>query len=81
LTLHHHGDCRMSPIVFILSKHDAKYDIPYGSSLAKIGNSKWSTGGSLSMKTLHICLCSGFCKHEWIPLKFCMQVGIGYMAQ
>jgi hypothetical protein len=27
-------------------------------SLVKIGNSKWPPGGCLSMKTMHICICS-----------------------
>jgi hypothetical protein len=69
-----------SPIVFILSEHVAMYDnMPYGCSLAKIGNSKWPPGGSLSMKTMYICICSGFYKHVWIILKFGMQVCIGYV--
>jgi hypothetical protein len=46
--------------------------------LAKIGNSKWLPGGCLSMKTMHIWICSGFYKHGWIPLKFGMPVSIVY---
>jgi hypothetical protein len=44
----------------------------------KIGTSKWPPGGFLSMKMMHICICSGFGKHGWIVLKFAMQVNIGY---
>jgi hypothetical protein len=41
LPIHHHGDYGTSPIVFILSEHVAIYDnMPYGWSLAKLGNSK-----------------------------------------
>jgi hypothetical protein len=30
IPIHHHGDCRMSPIVSILSEHVAMYDnMPY----------------------------------------------------
>ncbi len=80
LHIHHHGDYRTSPIVFILSEHIAMYDnLPYGSNLAKIGNSKWPPGGSLSKKTMYICICSGFYKHGQILSKFVMQVSIGYV--
>ncbi len=42
LPLHHHGNYRISPIVFILSEHVTKYEnMPYGRSLAEIRNSKW----------------------------------------
>ncbi len=42
LPIHYHGDYIISPIVFILSENVAMYDnMPYGLSLAKIGNSKW----------------------------------------
>ena len=73
LPLDRHSVYRISPIVFILSEHVAKFDnIPYVLSLAKIGNSKWSPGGCLSMKMMCICICSGFYTHRWIPLKFGM---------
>jgi hypothetical protein len=65
--LHRHDDYRTSHIVYISSgEHVAKYeDLPYGWSLAKIANSKWHPG-CFSMKTVHICIWSGFCKHGWI---------------
>jgi hypothetical protein len=35
--------------------------------------------GCLSMKTMYICICSGFYKHGRILSKFGMQVSIGYV--
>jgi hypothetical protein len=30
------------------------------------------------MKTMHIYICSGFCKHGWIPSMFSMGLSTGY---
>jgi hypothetical protein len=67
LSPHHHYGYRMSPIVFILSVK--YYNMPYGLSLAKIGNSKWLPVCCLSMKTMHIYICSRFYKHLRILLR------------
>ena len=73
LPLDHHSVYRISPVVFILSEHVAKFDnMPYVWSLTKVGNSKWPPGGCLSMKTMPICIGSGLYKHGWILLKFGM---------
>jgi hypothetical protein len=66
LPIHHHGDCRMSLIVSIVSMLLS----------ITIGNSKWPPGGCLSMKTMHICICSRFYKYGRILSKFGMQDSI-----
>ncbi len=79
LPIDHHGNYRITPIVFILSEHVAKYEyMPYGWSLVKIGYSKWPPEGCLRMKTIHIGIYFGFCKYGWILLKFDIHVSLGY---
>jgi hypothetical protein len=46
--------------------------------LAKVGNTKWPPGGCLSMKTMHIFICSIFYKNGRILFKFGTQVSTGY---
>jgi hypothetical protein len=31
----------------------------------------------IHIKIMHICIWSGFCKHQWIPLKFGVQISLG----
>ena len=54
------GGCPLHEIVF--DEH-VKYLLKVIPKLmkSKIGNSKWPPGHCLSMKTMHIYICSGFC--------------------
>jgi hypothetical protein len=57
LSLDHHGDNIISPIIFILSEH-VRTCLMDPCGLTEIGNSKWPPGSSFSIKTKQICICS-----------------------